>query len=147
MMSAAAEAFERLGSLAGSWTGVFANGGSHEVSYRLIAGGTVLVENWQLAPGREALTLYHLDGDALIATHYCPAGNQPTLRWTPSPDDRFVFDFVSATNLATESENHQHRFELRLLGPDSFWRSETYLENGVEDVEAVTYARVGGDAV
>jgi hypothetical protein len=146
MNSAAADAFERLGSLAGSWAGVFANGRTHEVSYRLIAGGTVLVESWQLAPGNEALTLYHLDGDALIATHYCPAGNQPTLRWTPSTGTHFVFDFVSATSLAAESENHQHRFELRLLGPDSFWRSETYLENGVEDGEAVTYTRVGGDA-
>jgi hypothetical protein len=145
-MTAAAEAFERLGSLVGSWTGVFANGRSHEVSYRLIAGGTVLMESWQLAPGREALTLYHLDGDALIATHYCPAGNQPTLRWTPTPGAHYVFEYVSATNLAAESENHQHRFELRLLGPDSFWRSETYLENGHEDSEAVTYTRVGPGA-
>ena len=58
---AGAAAFERLKALQGHWEGQFEDGRKHTVEYRLSAGGTVLVETWQLAPGRESMTLYHLD--------------------------------------------------------------------------------------
>src|SRR5262245_5708255 len=72
--------FEQRKTLVGEWQGATAEGRQLSVSYRLTAGGTVLVETWTLGPGRESMTLYHLDRDDLVATHYCPIGNQPSLR-------------------------------------------------------------------
>jgi len=149
----AADAFKQLGSLLGVWDGKFEDGRPHRVSYRLTAGGTVLVETWTLGPARESLTLYHLDGDALIATHYCPQGNQPRLqldRATGAPE-RLSFVFRDGGNLQVPGKSHQHAFWIEPKGPDVFVRSETYVENGscaaaIADapVDApVTYTRAG----
>jgi hypothetical protein len=86
--------------------------------------------------------MYHLDGDALIATHYCPAGNQPTLQLRADLKTGLVFEFRSATNLARAADSHQHRFEIRFLDDRHFWRSETYRGDGEEATEAVTYTGV-----
>jgi hypothetical protein len=136
--------FEQLKSLAGEWKGTTAKGRELAVSYRLTAAGTVLVETWTLAPGRESMTLYHLDRDDLVATHYCPIGNQPSLRLKlPAAPGRFDFAFASATNLPDPKAPHQDSFTVELLGPDRFARSEAYAEGGVAgEAESVTYTRV-----
>lgn len=144
-------AFERLKTLLGQWQGTFDNGRTHQVSYRTTAGGTVLMETWSLGPGRESVTLYHLDGERLLATHYCPQGNQPRLQWIgDDADGRMQFRFVDGTHLEVPGKSHQHAFWLRLDGADRYTRSETYVENGStpgERTEAqsdppVTYTRI-----
>jgi hypothetical protein len=138
----AAETFEELKKLRGEWTGTTAAGGAEKISYRLIAADTVLLEAWVLSSGREALTVYHRDGDDLIATHYCPRGNQPRLKLASASTEKgFFFEFVSATNLPDADATHQHRFEIQIHGPDSFTRGETYISKGKLDPGAVTYSR------
>jgi hypothetical protein len=85
-----AETFEALKKLCGEWKGTTANGGAEKITYRLIAADTVLLEAWVLSSGREALTVYHRDGDDLIATHYCPRGNQPRLKLTSASAERVL---------------------------------------------------------
>jgi hypothetical protein len=137
------ETFEELKKLAGEWKGMTAAGGAEKVTYRLIAADTVLLEAWVLSSGREALTVYHKDGDDLIATHYCPRGNQPRLKLTAASTEKgFFFEFVSATNLPDPAATHQHRFEIQIHGPDSFTRGETYISKGTLDPSATTYSRV-----
>jgi hypothetical protein len=71
-------AFERLTSLVGEWK---MTQGDTEVKliYTLVANGSTLME--ELRPGTEApmITMFTVDGDHLIATHYCSAGNQPQM--------------------------------------------------------------------
>jgi hypothetical protein len=89
-----ADAFKQLTSLNGNWEGKFPDGRSHTVSYRLTAAGSVLVETWTLEPNRESMTLYSIDGSHLIATHYCPQGNQPRLRLVQGNDStKLSFEF------------------------------------------------------
>ncbi len=108
------ETFEELKKLCGEWKGTTAEGGAEKG--RLVAADTVLLEAWVLSSGREALTVYHRDGDDLIATHYCPRGNQPCLKLTSASTEKgFFFDFFSATNLPEAT--HQHRFEIQIHGP------------------------------
>tara|TARA_R110002094_G_scaffold149544_1_gene138142 strand:+ start:222 stop:662 length:441 start_codon:yes stop_codon:yes gene_type:complete len=113
------------------------------VDYRMSANGSVLVETWDW-PDREieALTLYHLDAGALMATHYCPIGNQPRLALRSGDADKFVFDFVSATNLPDPTTDHNTEFWFRLDGPTSFTRSETYLDAGKLHTQERTYRRL-----
>jgi hypothetical protein len=136
-------AFAQLQTLVGEWEGKTEAGRSLKVSYRLTANNTVLVETWTLGPQRESLTLYHMDSESLIATHYCPVGNQPRLRFKEGGSTSlFVFEFVSATNLPKPEVAHQHRFEVELLDARSFARSETYLENGKGEPERIVYSRI-----
>jgi hypothetical protein len=128
----------------GEWEGTTEGGRVHQVSYRFTANDSVLVERWTLGPGREALTLYHMDNGILMATHYCPRGNQPRLRFKEEGSPaKYIFEFVSATNLPKPEVSHQHQFELELLGENAFARSETYLEKGTSTTERVVYKRTG----
>ena len=145
--SAAAHAFEQLSGLVGAWESRVGDGPPHSVEYRLSANGSVLVETWALGPGRESMTLYHLEGDRLLATHYCVQGNQPRLQLVKSTANEFYFEFRDGTNIHVAGGEHQHAFWLKLTGRDSFARSETYIRNdsapdevGVAG-EAVTYTR------
>lgn len=136
--------FAKLQTLVGEWEGKTEKGRVLKVSYRLTANNTVLVETWTLGPQRESLTLYHMDNESLIATHYCPVGNQPRLRFKEGGSASvFVFEFVSATNLPKPEAAHQFRFEMELLQASSFARSETYLENGAGEAERIVYSRTG----
>jgi hypothetical protein len=125
------QAFGQLKQLVGQWKGKTAEGRTIAVSYRLTAGDTVLMETWTLSTSRESLTLYHLDGEDLLATHYCPQGNQPRLRFISSKNGgRLAFGFRDGTNLQAGGGFHQHSFWIRFLPNGSFERSETYLKNG-----------------
>jgi hypothetical protein len=138
----AAQVFQRLTGLVGEWTGETAIHRIFRVTYRLIANGTVLTEHWVMSPTRESMTVYHMDGAVLLATHYCPQGNQPRLSYAPrSGTDAFHFTFVGATNLPDPAQSHQHAMWIRIEGKDAFTRSETYLEKGQSDTETMTFHR------
>ncbi|MEO1040196.1 MAG: hypothetical protein AAFX09_11675 [Pseudomonadota bacterium] len=135
--------FTRLTSLVGDWSGTNEAGREVSVSYSLTAADTVLVETWRFHNGLEALTLYHMDGARLLATHYCPIGNQPRFVLTEkTPEGRLDFTFESATNLADLGDPHGHAFTLQPLNSDTFERYETYLDQGELNTNGVVFSRV-----
>ncbi len=120
--SPAAAQLEKLKALAGTWTGKAAHGGSPgedtSVTWRVTAAGSAVVET--IAPGtpHEMVTVYHLDGDKLMLTHYCAAGNQPTMRARPSKDaSSIAFDFVRGSNMKP-GDMHMHAARIALVGED-----------------------------
>lgn len=141
--SPAGRALGRLGDLVGDWEGALPNGKVHRVNYRWSAGNAVLVETWTLGSGRESLTIYHRDGDDLLATHYCPQFTHPRLRMIGQEDDRLSFAFVDGANLQDAGKHHQHAFWIRFVDADAFERSETYVANGASANEI---AAAKGDA-
>ncbi|WP_296722750.1 hypothetical protein [Erythrobacter sp.] len=146
-----AVAFEKLKSLVGDWQGQWANGPIHRVNYRLTAGGSVLVETRQLSPTRESMTIYYLDDNRLLATHYCPQGNQPRLQLDSiDAKGRMNFVFLDGTNLRVEGRSHQHSFPMRIIDTADFERAEFYVDNLAttlpENVpDLVKYERVAAD--
>ena len=132
--------FEKLKSLVGEWRGSWSPGGSETlVTYSLTGNGSVLVEDYVLgAPkgSRSMSTLYHLDGDQLMLTHYCSIGNQPRMRATAlSADGReVVFDHFDITNLG--KTGYSERLTLTLTDEDhialSYRGSRTGGSSGVE---------------
>ncbi len=135
------EVFKKLCVLVGQWQD---NNASTLVNYRLSANDTVLVETWTWPEKNiEALTLYHMDVDQLMATHYCPVGNQPRLLFDSLDEPSvFTFKFVSATNLLDPGVDHNVEFWIKINESDFFTRSETYVESGVFDVQQSTYRRL-----
>jgi hypothetical protein len=137
----AAAALDRLKGLVGGWRGRRPDGREVGVAYRLTAGSSALVETWDLGPGREALTVYHRDGGELVASHFCPQGNQPRLRMTKAAADRFDFAFMDATGIEP-GQAVQRLFWIE-LGPDAtLTRGETYADGDREETETITYRRV-----
>jgi|CXWL01.1.fsa_nt_gi hypothetical protein len=150
-----AQTFKQLTALVGDWEGKFEDGRVHRVTYRLTAGDSVLVETWALAPGRESMTLYHLDGDELVAVHYCPQQTQPRLKLSESETaGTLAFTLDGGSSLDVPGRSHQHAFWVRLDDPDHYTRSETYVDNdsGAEEIVAtepgapIVYTRVAGPA-
>ncbi len=75
-----AETMATLASLAGEWEMVEEDGSLGEGSvFTVTAGGSALRE--VMFPGNEyeMTNLYHMDGDEIVCTHYCAAGNQPRM--------------------------------------------------------------------
>lgn len=127
-------AFEKLKSLAGTWSGPVgdANGPRGKVSYEVISGGSVVME--VLFPGEphEMRSMYHLDRDELIMTHYCSGGTQPRMRLskTGSTASKLVFDFDGGTNFDPKTGSYIHDGEIRFLPDGRLAASWTFFANG-----------------
>jgi len=77
--------------------------------------------------------MIHVDGNRLVLTHYCSAGNQPRMKATTSPDGRTItFNFFDAANLKTSSEGHMERVVIKLLSPDHHTEEWIFVEDGRE---------------
>jgi hypothetical protein len=94
--------------LAGVWEGT-ADGKTTTLTYTVISGGSALLESMKMpAPAPDMVTVYHRDGDALVATHYCSMGNQPRMR-APAGSataKSIPFRFGDITNLKPGAAGH-----------------------------------------
>ena len=127
--------FERIKSLVGEWRGEWTPGGvSTTVTYSLTGNGSALVEDY-LVGETTMSTLYHLDGDILMLTHYCSVGNQPRMGAAALSSDggEIVFDQFDITNLG--EKGYSERLTLTLTDEDHiavFYRgSRTGSSSGV----------------
>jgi hypothetical protein len=148
---AARDAFARIKGLAGRWRGASTRGWTDEVRIRAIAGGSAVVEDGGGAaegpggahPGEEMMTVFYLDGDRLMLTHYCVARNHPRLVAREFADGgrTVVFGFLDAANLASRDQGHMDAMVLRFLGSDRFATRWTWYAQGaekwMEDIERV----------
>ncbi len=108
--------FERLKRLEGNWSLQGEEEG--KVSYHVTAAGSAVVET--LFPGEphEMVTIYHLDGDKILLTHYCAMGNQPRMRQIDAAEeDDLVFEFAGGTGV--EGVGHMHDLTITFVGDDA----------------------------
>lgn len=145
----ATEAFRTLATLVGVWERSDAEGGYPRASFHLTAGGSVLAETYAMSSTRESMTMYSIDDGHLLATHYCPQGNQPRLALERTdPDGTLRFVFRDGGNLQDADGSHQHAMWIRMHGPARFIRSETYVANSAlqraigTEGEAVEFRRI-----
>jgi hypothetical protein len=77
-------------------------------------------------------TIYHLDGDKLVMTHYCSIGNQPRmLAQVPAGEIKNLsFTFVDATNLAKPSDGHMRYLTLTFQDKDHLTQVWTWRQDG-----------------
>ncbi len=106
--SGSAVAFEQLTSLVGEWKG--AQGGIEiKVTYTLTADGSALMEEFRPVNNHVMITMFTVDGDHLLATHYCSAGNQPqmtTKAITQPLWKSLAFSLVRVTGMTTPEDWH-----------------------------------------
>jgi hypothetical protein len=82
----AQESFDKLKLLSGSWEGRNSQGEPLSVAYRVTAGGSALMS--EIHGHDDMISMFHMDGDRLLMTHYCGAGNQPRMQAKVSPMER-----------------------------------------------------------
>jgi hypothetical protein len=119
--------FDHIKSLAGTWSGRAAHGDAEssrvDVNYKVTAGGSAVLEMLFPDTEHEMLTVYYLDGDKLMLTHYCAMGNQPSMVAVPfnAPTTGSLvidFDFAHGTNMDAEKDSHMHSAEIEFLNKD-----------------------------
>ena len=138
----AAESFADLKQLVGVWRQADKPQSPLRIRFSLTAGGTVLVEEWLRGDQPHSLTLYHRDGPDLLATHYCPQGNQPRLIASfPTTGKALQLNFRDATDLDAAQESHLVQLGFAFTGPDRMTRAETYREGGTDEASELHLVR------
>jgi len=143
-----AQAFEKIKSLVGRWQATTAEGKNATLVFDMVSGNTAVLERyWEEGSEQHTnmITLYHLDDDRLMLTHYCSANNQPRMRAEPfSPDTKTLrFQFFDATNLSSPDDGHMYRAVYRFTDADHFTTEWTFWKDQKDAfTEVLHFARV-----
>jgi hypothetical protein len=112
-------AFDKLKSLAGSWVGPLSMDAEHsdpsiagkigQFSLRVTSRGNAIVHEISVSGIPDhPVTMIYLEGDRLMATHYCDAGNRPRLVGTMSPDGNTItFEYLDLSG----GNEHGHMYK------------------------------------
>jgi hypothetical protein len=119
----AGAAFEQLKKLAGEWQETTpkdeASKGQTVLVYKVVGGGNAVVETCFPGTKMEMVSVFHQDGDELLVTHYCCAGNQPRLKAVAgAAKGEIAFDFTGGSNLDPAKDLHMHSFRIRVVDAD-----------------------------
>src|SRR5438105_13647775 len=101
------EACDRLATLKGEWRGE-QEGVKISLIYTLTANGSALMEEFRPESGAVMITMFTVDGDHLIATHYCSAKNQPQMMTSAITNVQkpLAFSLVRVTGLKSPDDFH-----------------------------------------
>ena len=138
--SAAQKSFEELKALDGTWKGKSLNGQPLEVAYRVTSNGSAIMS--EIKGKEDMISMFNLDGDRVLLTHYCAVGNQPRMVASASPDGKtFTFEFVDATNLPTPDAAHMIRMVLAMPDANHHTEEWTFSDHGKEHKEVFDLRR------
>jgi hypothetical protein len=95
--SDAKKALAKLKTLTGSWRGTIMDT-TIEFTIRAASSGTAVLHEGHTSGGRppnHEITMFYLDGDRLLATHYCDAGNRSNMEGKLTADGKGIeFKFL-----------------------------------------------------
>jgi hypothetical protein len=135
-------AFKRLASLVGDWEGL-QDGVPIKETYTLTANGSALMV--ETKPGNEPvmITMFTVDGDHLIATHYCSARNQPQMETGTiiDPEKPLTFSLLRVTGMKTPDGWHNTGLTLTQDDENHITQRWTYLYKGKTGTTIFHYAR------
>lgn len=137
-------AFDQLKALAGEWQGKDSGGDAAKVVFSVVSNGSVVMEHMAPKTNYEMVTMYTLDGDRIVVTHYCAMGNQPTLQTAPSPaaNGKYDFSLVRVSGTKTPDEGHMSALTLTISDNDHMTQAWTYDNHGKTMVDTFAYTRV-----
>jgi hypothetical protein len=148
--SDAQKSFDQLKTLAGSWEGPVSTVPPQEDMYKARAEVTMHVTSRGNALVHEAkgtgtpddpakydhpVTMFYLDGDRLMLTHYCDAGNRPRMTAKTSPDGKTVeFDFLDVSG--STQYGHMDHAVFTVIDANHHTEDWTYMMPGDKPMHA-----------
>ena len=149
--SDAQKSFDKLKTLSGSWEGRatlvppqpdMPDGALMQLSLRVTSRGNALVHEMKEAGTPDdpkhydhPVTMLYLDGDRLLLTHYCDAGNRPRMAARTSADGKTVeFDFVDVAG--STDHGHMHHAVFTVIDANHHTEDWTYMMPGDKPVHA-----------
>ena len=142
--SDAQKAFDKLKTVAGSWVGQLttspqaptADGKFAQFSLRVTSRGNAFVHEMSISGMPDhPVTMFYLDGDRLLLTHYCDAGNRPRMAGKVSPDGKTLeFDFLDLSG--GNQRGHMHRAVFTFIDENHHTEDWTYMMPGDTPVRA-----------
>ena len=135
--------FDRMKALAGDWQGKATDGRPVHINYKVVSAGSAVMESIKESSESQMVTMYYLDGDSLMMTHYCAANNQPRMRADASggTPDNIKFKFVDATNLASPDAGHMKALTITWKDASHITQQWTWVQAGKEQVETFDLRR------
>jgi hypothetical protein len=135
-------AFKQLTALAGEWEAI-QDGTPVSETYTLTANGSALLIETKPANKTAMITMVTVDGDRLIATHYCSAGNQPQMVNSAPGDLRrgLTFSIDRVTGLKSPDDWHNTGLTIILDDSDHMTQQWTYLYKGQTGSTEFHYTR------
>jgi hypothetical protein len=134
------KSFELLKQMEGNWAGQDGKGQAVKVSFRSTAGGSAIMSEIQ-GHGENMITMFHMDGDHLLMTHYCGAGNQPRMKVTSADAKSISFEFMDGTNIGP-GDGHMQGATFSLPDENHQLEGWTFVDHGKEMKELFTLERV-----
>ena len=116
----AQKSFDKLKTITGSWEGTIttipptpeADGKHVQVTFRVTSMGNAILHEIKVE-GRQdnPITMLYLDGDRLMLTHYCDAGNRPRMTGKLTGDGKTVdFEFLDVAGSTDYGHMHHAVF-------------------------------------
>ena len=143
--ASAKELFERLKKLEGKWMGRSTKGWTEAITFKTIAQGSVVHESsFDAHPNETMATMYYLDGERLMLTHYCVSKTQPRLQATAFEDGgrKVTFTFLDGGNLPSRDKGHMDKVVINFMDDDHFTSQWTWYQQGQEKwLEEIKYER------
>ena len=129
--SDAQKVFDQMKTMAGSWQGTIM-GISINVTIRLASSGTAILHEANTEGGRppnHEITMFYVEGDRLLATHYCDGGNRARFEGKMSSDGKTSeFNFLDVAGstrgglvkrmVFTVIDANKHVVEFTFIKPD-----------------------------
>ena len=134
--------FEHLKALNGTWEGKANRDRSVKIVFRPTSGGSALLS--EILGDEDMVTMFHMDKDRVLMTHYCGAGNQPRMQATTSPDGKTItFNFIDGTNMSSPKAAHMDHLVITIADADHHTEDWTFVqEDGKQMKEHFELARV-----
>jgi len=130
----AQQKFDKIKALAGTWHGAGPSGNAVTVTYEVVSNGSAVMERIEHEgeDNMNMITMYHLDGDRLLMTHYCSAKNQPRMRAVSADGDENViqFELLDITNLAKPADGHMQKMAMHFKGKNLLATEWTFVQDG-----------------
>lgn len=137
--ASAADWAELQRQLVGDWKAPLGEDRFIRVSYRVISGGSALLETFVGPGGGATISVYHPDGAHLMLTHYCAQGNQVRLKAVAIAADQMTFRFLDATNFTGQPSMRELTV---VFGADGFEQRSVYRDRqGKEAPESLHFVR------
>lgn len=135
-------AFAQLKGLAGTWETKNPEGKPAIETVQVMSAGSAVMVTMDGGNGENMVTMFNPDGDAVIATHYCAAKNQPRYVLLPSKDPTVLaFEFKDITNLASPDAGYMRAVVIRIKDADHHTEEWTWRQNGKDAVHTMEFTR------